>query len=100
MMADSPDTELRKLFRDAYKSAERASRAAPITVDCEQLEDLLDYLAEELGKQSCDHTTRHAEQWAESHGIDWAELAGGFQELGGYCDCEIVLNVQPEEIFG
>ncbi len=97
---DSPDKELRKLFRDAYKNAERASRAGLIAVDYEQLEELLDYIDEQLGEEPCDHTTRHAERWAESHGIDWAELAEGLREFGGCCDCEILLNVEPEEIFG
>jgi hypothetical protein len=97
---DSPDTEWRKLFRDAYKSAERTSRATVLAVDYEQLVDLLGHLDEALGDQPCDHTTRHAERWAESHGIDWAELEAGLQEFGGVCDCKIVLNVQPEEIFG
>jgi hypothetical protein len=99
-MSNSPDKEWRKLFRDAYKSAERASRAALIAVDYEQLEALLDYIDEELGEEPCDHTTRHAERWAESNGIDWAELAEGLREFGGDCDCEIVLNVEAEEIFG
>ena len=97
---DSPDKELRKLFRDAYNEAERAPRAALIAVDHGQLEELLDYIDEQLGEEPCDHTTRHAERWAESRGIDWAELAEGLREFGGCCDCEILLNVEPEVIFG
>ena len=99
-MADSPDAELRKLFRDAYRSAERASRAVNIAVDQAQLADLLNYVDEQLVEKPCDHTTRHTDRWAESHGVNSAELARGLWELGGYCDCEIVVNVQPGEIFG
>ncbi|OYL17688.1 DUF2695 domain-containing protein, partial [Streptococcus pneumoniae] len=55
---------------------------------------------ERLGEQPCDHTARHAQRWAQSHRIEWETLAEGLQEFGGYCDCEIVMNVEPEAIFG
>jgi len=48
----------------------------------------------------CDQSTRHAVSWAESEGLEWTDLAGGIEELGGYCDCEIVMNVHPDDVFG
>ncbi|MCV7125949.1 DUF2695 domain-containing protein [Mycobacterium lacus] len=98
-MATPPDKERRRQLRDAYKNAESAARTSLIQVDQYQLQQLLDHVDERLGAEPCDHTTRHAEQWAESHRIDWSALAEGLREFGGYCDCEIVLNVQPGEIF-
>ncbi|MCV7195916.1 DUF2695 domain-containing protein [Mycobacterium angelicum] len=99
-MATSPDKERRKQLRDAYKRAEREAGPKLTQIDYEQLEDLLDYVEEQFDEQPCDHSTRHAERWAESHHIQWAELAQELQEFGGYCDCEIVMNVEPEEVFG
>jgi hypothetical protein len=99
-MATPPDKERRKQLRDAYKNAERAAREALMTINYEQLEDLLDYLDEKLSGEPCDHTTRHSEHWAQSHGVEWPGLAEGLQEFGGYCDCEILMNVEPDMVFG
>jgi hypothetical protein len=93
-----PDRDRRRFLRDAYKNAERAARSALLPIDAEQLDALLDYLDEKLGDEPCDHTTRHAERWAATHGIDSARLDEGLQEFGGYCDCEILANVDPAAI--
>lgn len=99
-MTTPPDKARRRFLRDAYKNAERVARTALLTIDQDQLEQLLDYVDERLGEQPCDHTARHAHRWAQSHRIEWETLAEGLQEFGGYCDCEIVMNVEPEAIFG
>lgn len=100
LMTTPPDKARRRFLRDAYKNAERVARTALLTIDQDQLEQLLDYVDERLGEQPCDHTARHAQRWAQSHRIEWETLAEGLQEFGGYCDCEIVMNVEPEAIFG
>lgn len=99
-MTTPPDKARRRFLRDAYKNAERVARTALLTIDQDQLEQLLDYVDERLGEQPCDHTARHAQRWAQSHRIEWETLAEGLLEFGGYCDCEIVMNVEPEAIFG
>lgn len=99
-MATSSDKERRKQLRDAYKQAEREAGPKLTRIDYEQLEDLLDYLEEQFDEEPCDHSARHAQRWAESRHIAWAGLAPELQEFGGYCDCEIVMNVVPEEVSG
>ncbi|MEV1121830.1 DUF2695 domain-containing protein [Actinosynnema sp. NPDC049800] len=32
--------------------------------------------------------------------LEWGLVAEGLAELGGYCDCEVVMNCDPEEVFG
>lgn len=98
-MASSPDKQRRRFLRDAYKNAERAARTALITIDRDQLDELLDEVDAKVIAEGCDHTSRFAEAWAERNDIDWLELADGLEEFGGFCDCEIVMNVDPEEIF-
>lgn len=55
-MTTPPDKARRRFLRDAYKNAERVARTALLTIDQDQLEQLLDYVDERLGEQPCDHT--------------------------------------------
>ncbi|MBY8872344.1 DUF2695 domain-containing protein [Micromonospora sp. PLK6-60] len=65
----------------------------------EQLTALIGYVDERVVTDGCDHTTRFAELWAERNPVDWARLGAGLAEFGGYCDCEIVMNCAPEDVF-
>lgn len=98
-MAISPDKARRKQLRDAYKKAEREAGPKLTVIDYEQLEELLDYVEGQFDEEPCDHSARHAQRWASSRRIDWEALAPELREFGGYCDCEIVMNVVPEEVF-
>ncbi|WP_232668150.1 DUF2695 domain-containing protein [Pseudonocardia sp. TRM90224] len=32
--------------------------------------------------------------------VGWEALSEGLEEFGGYCDCEVVMNCDPDEVFG
>ena len=44
-------------------------------------------------RRSCDGTLSAAQEWAQRVGVDWPPLRRELEENGGYCDCEVVLNV-------
>jgi hypothetical protein len=44
-------------------------------------------------RRSCDGTLRAAREWAQRAGVDWPRLRRELEDNGGYCDCEVVLNV-------
>ena len=60
----------------------------------ENVQKLFAYLEEQMDACGCDHTLRSTEQWlkdnisAELHENVIAEL----NDMGGYCDCEVLLN--------
>ncbi|WP_433045004.1 DUF2695 domain-containing protein [Dactylosporangium sp. CS-033363] len=99
-MGNSPEKARRRQLRDAYKNADRAAGAALMPLDAAQLQSLVEFVDGRLAAEGCDHSTRHAERWARDHGVEWDALRGGLAEFGGYCDCEVVLNCGPEEVFG
>jgi hypothetical protein len=37
--------------------------------------------------------------WAEREGVDLERLHEGLEEYGGFCDCEVVMNVDAYEVF-
>ena len=92
--------ERREDLRDAHRSAERLRRIALCPLTEAQLRSLVDHVDANVLGLGCDRSTRHAAAWAKSEGLDWADFANGIEELGGYCDCEIVMNVDPGDVFG
>jgi hypothetical protein len=63
-----------------------------------QLDNLYDYLTENLECEPCNHSLRHTRKWLKmqkkvqhipraNHVLRWMKMAGGF------CDCEVLVNV-------
>lgn len=68
-------------------------------LDAGQLGDLVDFVDARVSAEGCDHTLRFTERWATGHHVSWDRLAEGLEEFGGYCDCEVVMNCDPVEIY-
>jgi hypothetical protein len=45
----------------------------------------------------CDHTLKHARQWCEAHDIPFESIKAWLHANGGFCDCEVLFNVMPDE---
>ena len=98
-MVSQDDKARRKWLKDAYLRADQAASASFLPLDRPQLESLLDHVEAAVDAEGCDHTRRAADAWAEQHGIDLDRLHRGLEEYGGYCDCEVVMNVDPDTVF-
>jgi tetratricopeptide (TPR) repeat protein len=84
-------------------------KGRPFTPPTEEVEpcismEQLDSLAEFVDRKAntpetsgdvpgCDNTLRFAEQWAAENGVDIIDLYQFLNGHGGFCDCEICLNV-------
>ena len=55
---------------------------------------LFSHLRKELSKLPCDHTLKHTEQWIDAHCPPEKKegILEEIREMGGYCDCEVLLN--------
>jgi hypothetical protein len=75
-------------------------RLAWMPLERGQLEALIDHL-EDLAQTGvgCDDTTRNAEAWLSGKQLPVRETLAALMRHGGGCDCEIVGNVDPEEIY-
>ena len=83
-----------------HREHERAEARARMILDRETLDDLLDHVEAALEDEPCDHSLRHTRSWALAHAVDVDRLKASLEHFGGYCDCEVTLNLDPEEIFG
>ncbi len=82
---------------DLFGSSSKRLSWMPLEYD--ELEDMLDWLDEELQKKGCNHDYTLAEEWLANQSVDSATTLMALMAKGGGCDCEIVLNVEPENIY-
>jgi hypothetical protein len=54
------------------------------------------YLHRMLQQFGCDNTLRWAERWRDMRAPRASALAESLRRRGGYCDCEVILNVYPD----
>lgn len=62
----------------------------------EQVTSLISFIEDRLSDRSCDHSLKFALQWAKKNGFDTDDLIDILEANGGFCDCEVVLNL-PED---
>src|SRR5262249_37760241 len=64
-----------------------------LTLDASRVESLISFVERHVGSEGCDHTHRFTEEWARQESVDWHDLLDILEASGGYCDCEVVLNL-------
>ena len=89
----------RKRLKDEYLRGQQAASSERMSLDRAQLESLLRYVEVAVQADGCDHTREAADAWALREGVDLVLLHRGLDEYGGFCDCEVVMNVDPDEVF-
>jgi hypothetical protein len=63
------------------------------TLDASRVESLISFVDGRVCVDGCDHTYRFTEEWARRESVDWHDLLDILEANGGYCDCEVVLNL-------
>ncbi|MXR68181.1 DUF2695 domain-containing protein [Shewanella sp. JBTF-M18] len=59
-----------------------------------ELGELFDHLDETLEQEGCDHSPRITQLFLSQKGLDPDQVLPWLKEQGGYCDCEILANVE------
>jgi hypothetical protein len=54
------------------------------------------YVLRMLDQFGCDNTLRWAKRWRDMRAPRARGLTGSLSQRGGYCDCEVILNVYPD----
>jgi len=63
------------------------------------LEKLINFLEVQLEETGCDHKLRHTELWLSNTEYDVNLVKAALLAQGGYCDCEVMYNVEPDGIY-
>lgn len=79
----------------AQKQRQEFEQSLP--VKREIFENLFDYLDDQLEESGCDHTNRLTVTFFKNDKIENIEMVlDWLAENGGYCDCEILANVEEK----
>lgn len=65
----------------------------PYPLTQEQIKALNDDLYEALDRDGCDRTVRHTRAFLEARRLPVRRMLAWLRREGGYCDCEVYLNV-------
>lgn len=89
-VADEAAVYLERVTPD--RPAAAAAGDAPATGEC-----LRCYVDRMVGSRGCDTSLRFTQRWlAESSFTNPQRLLRWFESSGGYCDCEVLMNVLPD----
>ena len=73
------------------KSRERAEFQASIPAPKAEILDLFEHL--ENG-EPCDNTLRQTLEFIQARSLQEPEMIAWLEQHGGFCDCEVILNVE------
>ena len=68
----------------------------------ENVQELFEYLEEQLDNSGCNHTLHHTERWLKEHLPQerQKQAMAEIMDMGGYCDCEVLLNCYEDYDIG
>jgi redox-regulated HSP33 family molecular chaperone len=97
-MPNKQEKEIRKKLMEEITRKNQIEFEKNLPMDKEIFKELFNYLDEELSKNNCDGTNKIAKNYLEAIGKnDIDNILEWLAKNGGYCDCEILANV--EELF-
>jgi hypothetical protein len=88
--------EAQKRLKIQWRNQQRKAALAALPLPVSELKSMFDMLDVELPRQGCDHTRRLTGAWLESRGHDVARVFAWLDTQGGFCDCEILANVEEK----
>jgi hypothetical protein len=87
---DAHKKNLKAQWRDQQRKAALAALPLPVA----ELKAMFDMLDAELPAQGCDHSRRLTQAWLAGRGHDVERVFKWLDTHGGFCDCEILANVE------
>ncbi|WOS41256.1 DUF2695 domain-containing protein [Xanthomonas rydalmerensis] len=92
-MTEDPKAQGRKALRRKVEFEQRTSEKAALPLPKETLWALFDHLNDALA-DGCDHSLRLTTQFLASHGVAPESVIPWLGAHGGFCDCEVLFNVE------
>lgn len=79
-------------LKAAFKAKELEALETSMPISKDDLRGLLDHL-DSLGESGCDHSLEKTITYLRSRSLDPEHVVPWLGEMGGYCDCEVLANV-------
>lgn len=94
-MPSKLETQRRKAILRDLRSKSRAAHEAKRVISPEDLVALFDHVGVALAA-GCDHSLRFTRAFLESRALPVEVVVPWLGEYGGYCDCEVLANVEND----
>ena len=91
------DRDQKKDLKKVWKDQERTKLIESIPIPHADLRALFDFLDRE-DAPPCDHTLRETILFLQERKLDVERVVRWLHQYGGYCDCEVIFNV--DDTFG
>jgi len=91
------DKDQKKAMKKAWQKREIEAQEASIPIPKEDLKALFDWL-DRPNVPPCDHTLNETIQFLTSRNLDVEKTTEWLRENGGYCDCEVIFNVEEKVV--
>jgi len=85
----------RKAMAREAAQQQRVAAIAAMPISQAQLAQLFDHLDSALSA-GCDHSFKLTRQFLQAHDLPEATIIPWLGEYGGFCDCEVLANVEQE----
>ena len=80
--------------KDGAAGRKRGSGGGSLPISRDDLAALFQHLEDALGAEECDHSLVHARSFLASRSLPEAKIVRWLERSGGYCDCEVLMNVR------
>lgn len=84
--------DIERQRKKAWKAEQREQARQAFPLPESQLENMFDFVADEVAENGCDHSLRATCEWTKLSGNSTEGIFLWLEENGGYCDCEIAAN--------
>lgn len=94
-MPEKSERLRRKEIVRAVAANKRAEAERQLPMSLVQLDGLLDTLDKALAG-GCDHSLQYTQAYLNSQNLAFEDVVPWLHEHGGFCDCEVLANVEEE----
>lgn len=93
-MANKDEKERRRSILKRLQEQNRQLAAEDRPISLLDLGDLFDFLDEHLTTCGCNHTLDATRRFLGNRNLDHEKIVPWLATSGGYCDCEVLANVE------
>ena len=95
-MPSKEEKDRRKLLLQQVKQEKRERGRAQLPLDNKTMRELFDYVDAQLSDMECDNNLTHTRAFLSAAKLPQDKTILWLQDHGGYCDCEVLANVEDE----
>ncbi len=90
------EKEKRSQIKYTIKQLEKNDLLKMLPVPIEMLQNLFGFLDIKLSEDNCDDTLKYTLDFIEENKLPTDDLIKWLETNGGYCDCEVLANVEEQ----